>query len=232
MQTSEQLGSVFARSWELLRANWIMIVPGVVLALIGAFLTLPFQPAVVSSDSGIVVYAPTYSLARLLLPIVSILVTLLAISYVTGMAGAAWQNGKATLADGAAAFRRDGAQLLLALVLLFVLGIVAAVCAIFTLGLSIAAYALFFIYTFPSVIVGDRPAMDALAESCRITVKNFLTTLLVVAALFAIAFVGGLLAGVFAFFPLIGQLVALILEQVAVAYVTLVIVGEYLGLRG
>ncbi|MBC5816352.1 MAG: hypothetical protein GIW97_07400 [Candidatus Eremiobacteraeota bacterium] len=59
-----------------------------------------------------------------------------------------------------------------------------------------------------------------------------MTTLLVVILIFVIAICGGFLAGLISFVPLIGTLVSLVIQQIVVAFATLVIVGEYFKLRG
>lgn len=233
MQTSTDLESVFSRSWKLLSENWIIIIPGLVLALIGAFVSYTASPMIAyDSGNGMTVYSPMAMVGRSFAPIIGLVVSILAISFITGMAGAAWRTGKATLDDGLAAFRRDGVQIFLGIVLLFVLGLVAVILSIPTLGLAMLAFMIFFLYTFAGIVVGDESATSAISESFRIATRNFVTTLLVVILIFVIAICAGFAAGLFAFVPLIGTLVSLIIQQVVVAYATLVIVGEYLKLRG
>jgi hypothetical protein len=233
MQTGTDLESVFSRSLKLLSENWIIVVPGLILALLGAFVSYSAGPAFVyDSGDGMTVYNPAAMVGRMFAPIVGLVVSILAISFITGMAGAAWRSGKATLDDGLAAFRRDGVQIFLGIVLLFVLGFIAVILSLPTFGLAMFAFMIFFLYTFAGIVVGDESATTAIGESFRIATRNFLTTLLVVVLIFVIAIIAGLIAGVFAFVPLVGTLVSLVIQQVIVAYATLVIVGEYLKLRG
>ena len=232
MQTSTDLESVFSRSWKLLTENWIIILPGIILALIGAFVGYSVGPTIVTSDSGdVTVYSPGGIIAKAFSPLVAMVISILAIAFVTGMAGAAWRTGKATLDDGLAAFRRDGLQLLLGIILLFVLGIIAVVLSIPTIGLAMFAYMIFFLYTFAGIVVGEESATTAIGESFRIATRNFVTTLLVVILIFVIAVCGGFVAGIISFVPLVGLLVSLVIQQIVVAFATLVIVGEYLKLR-
>ena len=237
MQSSEDLGNTFSHSWELLTRNWIIIVPGIVIGIVAAVIVWMLAFFGVASVAGFgavgmagVGLASAF-LSAMIVGIVLMLATILVIAYTTGMAGAAWRTGTATLADGAAAFSTDGAQIMVAVVLLFLLGIVAVALSIPTLGLALLAFYLFFLYTLPSVIVGNRGATDALGESARITMKNFVGTLAVVVIL-AIAFI--VAAWITRFFngiPLVGMIIRQVITQGVAAYATLVIVGEYLKLR-
>lgn len=237
MQSSEDLGNTFGRSWQLLTENWILIVPGIVIGIVAAVVVWLLTVYGVASAVGFSavgmggVGMMSAFLSTMLVGVVLMLATILVIAYTTGMAGAAWRTGKATLDDGAAAFRADGAQILVAVVLLFLLGIVAVALSVPTLGLALLAFYLFFLYALPSVIVGSRSATDALAESARMTTRNFLTTLAIV-ILLAIAFmVATWLTRFFGGIPLIGLIVRQLIMQAMAAYATLVIVGEYIKLR-
>ncbi len=44
MQNSDDIGNVFARSWRLLSANWIIIVPGLVIGLLAGILSALLMP--------------------------------------------------------------------------------------------------------------------------------------------------------------------------------------------
>jgi hypothetical protein len=170
-------------------------------------------------------------LSAVIIGVVLMIATILVIAYTTGMAGAAWRTGTATLDDGAAAFRTDGVQIFAAMVSLFLLGIVAVALSIPTLGLALLAFYLFFLYTLPAVIVGNRTASEALAESARMTLNNFVQTLAIV-VLLAIAFmIAAWITRFFGGIPLIGAIVRQIITQAVCAYATLVIVGEYIKLR-
>lgn len=237
MQSSGDLGNTFGRSWQLLTQNWLIIIPGIVIGILAAIavwaLTVyGFASAVGFSAVGMGgVGVMSGFLSAVIIGVVLMIATILVIAYTTGMAGAAWRTGTATLDDGAAAFRTDGVQIFAAMVLLFLLGIVAVALSIPTLGLALLAFYLFFLYTLPAVIVGNRTASEALAESARMTLNNFVQTLAIV-VLLAIAFmIAAWITRFFGGIPLIGAIVRQIITQAVCAYATLVIVGEYIKLR-
>ena len=237
MQPAEDLGNTFGRAWQLLSDNWILIVPGIVIGIVAAIvvwlLTLYGLASAVGLSAVGMGGAGVMSafLSALVIGVVLMLATILVIAYTTGMAGAAWRTGKATLDDGAAAFRADAAQIFVAIVLLFLLGICAVALSIPTLGLALLAFYLFFLYALPAVIVGNRTATEGLGESARITAKNFLTTLLIVVLLGITFLIASWITRFFGGIPLIGMIVRQLIVQVVTVYATLVIVGEYLKLR-
>jgi hypothetical protein len=237
MQSSEDLGNTFSRAWQLLSNNWVIIVPAIVIAIIAAVVLSIFATFGVASAVGFGSVGlggagvGAALLTVIVIGVILLLACILTVAYTTGMAEAAWRTGKATLDDGAAAFRDDASALVSAVVLLLVLGIIAVILAPFTLGLSVLAFWLFFIYTFASVVVGKHSGTEALGESARITSKNFLMTLAVV-ILLAIAFViAGWIGNVLGHIPFLGHIVAYVIDQIVAAYATLVIVGEYIKLR-
>jgi hypothetical protein len=160
-----------------------------------------------------------------------ILGALVAIAFTTGMASAAWQRGSTTLADGLAAFRSEGLHLLGALVLLFVLGMVASALLVPTFGISLLAYMLFMIYTMPAVVVADLPALEAILDSVRMAARNLGATLALVVLIVVLAVVGAAIGSAAGRIPLLGEAVSWIVMETVVAYATLVVVGEYLKLR-
>lgn len=231
-----EVGSAFSRSWQLLSSNWIIIVPGLIIGLIAGILTgLFYHPPVVTYDANgvpVVSGAVTGALGGMIVWIVAMIATVITITYTTGMAGAAWATGRATLADGARAFERDGAQVFMAMIGLFAIGLLAAFCAIFTLGLSMLAYLVFFLFTMPAVVVGERPGFAAMQDSIQIALKRFGPVIITVLLIAVISIISGIIAGALSFAPLIGPIVSAAIQQVVIAYVTLVIVGEYLAFRG
>ncbi len=227
-QNATDVESVFSRSWTLLRSNWIIIVPGLVVAVVvGIVLGFLAISGVIGGVSGGGAFA--FAFAGALAMLVAVLGTIISVAYTTGMAGAAWERGVATFADGAAAFRRDGAQTFLAIVLLFLLGIVAALLSVVSFGLAMLAYAIFVIYTLPGVIVGDRPAMDAIKDSFNLAAKNFVPTLIIVVLIAVISVIGGLIGG--NIYGFVGRIISAIIQQAIISFATLVIVGEYIKLR-
>ncbi len=234
--TEQPVESVFARSWALLARNWIIILPGLVIGLVVGILNQVLAPPqYVDPATGVVVVGGSFlgGIARGLIGLtLSILAFIANQAYTTGMAGAAWERGTATLADGAASFQEDAGRIAITALGLIFLGSLALTLAPFTLGLSLLALLVFALYAFPAAIVGNRPGFSAIAESFAITRARFVPTL-VVSALICLVFVlVGIFAGLLHFAPLIGPIVAACITQAFVAFVTLVVVGEYLNLRG
>jgi hypothetical protein len=97
--------------------------------------------------------------------------------------------------------------------------------------LSVAAFFVFFIYTMAAVFVGERPATEALVESCSIAAANLRTTILVVLLIAVVGVAAGLLGHIASAVPFAGPVLEAVLMYAVVAYGTLVVVGEYLQLR-
>jgi hypothetical protein len=229
--------NVFARAWDLLSRNWTIIVPGIVVGLIvgivsGVYsLSQPDTYGVPSGTAMTFAYGFGAFVGGLILAVVAIAGYIITQCYTAGMAGAAWRRGTTTLADGTRAVNEDAANVLTAAVYLFLLGIVAAILAPFTLFLSVFAFYLFTLYTIAAAVVGNRRGMDAIRESFAIAKSRFGTTLIIGILLGLLQLVGRLIAHAFSFAPLLGPIVAAIISQIVVAYAVLVIVGEYLVLR-
>ena len=230
------MSQVFGRAFELLVRNVVIIVPALAIACISAAV------AYVLASSGYASFqffgdmntggdaAFWGFFATIVALALRILGALVAIAFTTGMAAAAWERGTASLADGAQAFRRNGVQVLFALVILFLIGLVASALVWPTFGLSLLAYMVFMIYTMPAVVVGGRPAQDAIVESIRTAAANFGLTLMLVVLIVGIAVVGGLLGYEAGRIPFLGEAVSWIVMEAVVAYATLVVVGEYIKL--
>jgi hypothetical protein len=237
MQSSEELGNTFARSWELLTQNWIIIAPGIVIGILAAIIIWVLTIFGIGATAGFAsmgmgaagVGAAMMGMA--LVVIVLMIAALLNVAYTTGMAGAAWRTGKAALDDGASAFGSNASALFIAIVALFVLGVIAAGLSVFTFGLAMLAFVIFFLYTFASVIIGGHTAMDALGESCRIAARNFVMTLVVVILLAIAGMIGMWVTRILHFLPLLGFAAGYVIQNIVAAYATLVIVGEYNKLR-
>jgi hypothetical protein len=105
------------------------------------------------------------------------------------------------------------------------------VLAPFTLGISILALIFLFPYTMAAAVIGEHGGFAALTESYRISTKHFMTTLIVVIVAGVIGFCAGIVSGILNVAPFIGPIVSQILEEVVLAYLTLVIVGVYLVYR-
>jgi hypothetical protein len=240
-QSIRDLENTFARAFVLLYRNWTIVVPGIVLGAIGfafgfAILAIAGASAiggVSGNDVPTTLPGEVMSILAAVVAVILALVTLICeMAYVTGMAGAAWKTGEAYLRDGYRAFEGRGTQIFVAVVLLSAGGFVAALLAPITLLLSAAAYAIFSIYTMAAVIIGNRTAFQAIAESCRLAWKNILPTLAVVGLVVLVAVAGGWIGNSLGrLFPIVGGLIQALVQQIVVAYATLVIVGEYLKLR-
>jgi hypothetical protein len=213
---------MFGRALALLRSHPSLAIPGLVVALVLAVVQVASTPAdPLDDDLG----------RRTLRSIVHVFATIVSIAYTTGMAEAAWHDGRASVADGARAVRRSGGRVLVAAIALFAIGVVAAVLAPFTFGLAFLVYSFFCIYAMPSALAGDRSGIRAVAESAQIALRRPLPTLGVVAAVAVAATVVDSLAEPIAGTPVLGPLLADVVVQFVVAYAALVVVGEYRMLR-
>ncbi len=233
--TEQPVENVFARSWALLTRNWIIIVPGLVIGLVvGIIGQLLAPPTYVDPDAGVVVVGGSFlgGIARGFIGFaLAVLAFIANQAYTTGMAGAAWERGSTTLADGSASLQEDAGRIVVTALGLIGLGIVAVGLAPFTLGLSLLALLVFALYAFPAAVVGNRPGFSSIAESFAIARARFVPTLIVAVLICAISFVIALLGGLLHFAPLIGPVLTACITQAFVAFATLVIVGEYLNFR-
>ncbi|MDP9111152.1 MAG: hypothetical protein M3M96_05930 [Candidatus Eremiobacteraeota bacterium] len=235
-QTGRDFENTFARTWELLRKNWIMIVPGAVLGVAHGAVSYLVGTAL---SGALAVYGHvgdlhfvSQAVYAVVMMAVGMLFTIAQMAFVTGMAGAAWKFGRTSLADGWKSLARRSSDVFLAFVLLALIGSCAAVLAPVTFLTTIVAYAVFLIYTPSSVIIGGRGAVSAIAESCRLAVSSVVPTIAVVASIAAIALLGGLTGALIGrSSAFVGGLAAGLIEQLIVAYASLVIAGEYLKLR-
>ncbi|MGH7716020.1 MAG: hypothetical protein ACREML_08495 [Vulcanimicrobiaceae bacterium] len=232
MQSPPQnVESTFGRSWELLKNNGVIIIPGLIIGFVLGVIDYFIAPHTeYIAGYGVTSWWAAAS-ASILLVLVNLAGFILAQCYITGMAGAAWQRGTATFADGTHAFERDASNVFIALIGLFIALIIAAILALPTIGISALLYFYFFIYTFPAAIIGERPGFAAMGDSFRIAARRVAPTLIVTIMITVILWVGHLIGAVLHFIPLVGPIVAAIIIQLVLAYVTLVVVGEYLALR-
>jgi hypothetical protein len=230
------MSEIFRGAWLLLKRNPVIVLPSIVVAVISAALENALAASGIASWDFFANLDAQGSGAFWLFfgTIVEfgirILGALIAIAFTVGMAGAAWEHGRATLADGLAALRRDGFQALLALVVMFVIGLAAAALLVPTFGLSVLAYMVFLLYTMPAVMVGNRSAADAVVESIQLAAKNIGVTLTVVVLIVVLAIAGGVAGDAIGRLPLLGTIIGWIVMEAVVAYAMLVIVGEYVRL--
>ena len=235
MQT-QSFENVFARSWQLLTRNWIIIVPGIVVGLIVGVVNDVLVPPQTYGDptttGGIVSHGLAGAVGGMIAGAVGIAGFVITQCYTVGMAGAAWVRGRTSLGDGASALRDDATNVLGTAIGLFVLGVIAVVLALPTIGISLVIYYLFMLYAIPSAVVGNHGGLSAIGESVAITRAKFGTTLIIGIVLGVIAALAGVVALAFAFAPLLGPVIAAVISQIVVAFSSLVVVGEYFNLRG
>jgi hypothetical protein len=233
---TQSLESVIGRSWQLLTRNWIIIVPGIVIGLIvglaSDFLTPPATYGDPTTTGGVVSHGAANVVSSLILAVIGIAGFVITQCYTVGMAAGAWARGTTSLADGAAALREDAGNVLSAAVWLFVIGVIALMLALPTLGISLLAFYLFMLYAIPSAVVGNHGGLSAIRESFSIVRAKFSTTLIIGIVLAAISLLGGAIALFFAFAPLLGPIVSAVISETVVAFASLVLVGEYINLRG
>lgn len=148
-----------------------------------------------------------------------------------GWRAAAWERGVATYADGAAAFRAESGHVFTALLAFLLVFIAAALLAPFTFGISLLAFFFLFVYAMPAAVIGERGGFAALGASYRLATRAFGTTAIVILVLAIIFTIAGFISGALHTIPLLGPLVSEIIGQAALAYFTLVVVGEYLNAR-
>jgi hypothetical protein len=226
---------IFGRAWTLLVRNPILVVPGIVLAIVGSAIDaagsqMLARYALTTTGTPDTVEA-MQAFAAVAIFVVSAAVSLVQMMAVTGMAGGAWEHGRTSLRDAWDAFAHRLPAATLAGALLLILGFCAAGLSPATFMVPILLYVLLFIYTMAAVVIGGRSPVRALIESCRLALANAGTTFAVVGLILVMALLGaGLGAVVGRWSPLAGWLVAGLLQQVIVAYATLVVAGEYINL--
>ena len=236
-QSARDLENTFGRALQLLASNWIIVVPGLLLGLVGAVINYGIAAFFIGSysmagDGSPEAAAVPGILSAILSLVIGVLIAILQMAYVTGMAGGSWEHGKARWSDGWSAFTHRSIQTFIAFVLLLVIGFCAAVLIVPTLYLSLVAYMIFFLYTMAAVIIGRLEAVRAIVESCKLALSNFLPTLAIVGLIVAIAWLGSRMGDLIAQVnPLLGGIVAAVLQQAIVAYAALVVTGEFLKLE-
>ena len=229
--------SVFSRAWTLLSSNWIIIVPGVVIGLIVGIISGLLTPhAYTAADyqnnpSLAMAAAGSIFIRGILVAGVGVLGYIATTAYTVGMAGAAWERGTTTLADGSAAFQERSGNIVMTAIGLILLGIVAAILALPTITLSLLAFWIFTLYAMPAAVIGNQPGFSAIGQSFQIATKRFVPTLIIAILIAVISFVLGLLTLPLHFIPFLGPIVSAVITQVVIAFAMLVIVGEYLSLR-
>jgi hypothetical protein len=231
MIARRSVGDILWRSLDLLRRNPSIVVPGLIVGVAAGVVTDFIQARRGSDDDAPFSNVPASIAAAVSVDAIAIAAAVLSIAYTTGMASAAWERGKATFRDGRVALAHGAGHIVVAMVGLTALGVVAAILAPYTALISFVIYGFFCVYTMPAAVVGGLRGLAAIAESVRIAYRRALPTMLMVIAIVAIAVVLGIAGALLSTAPFVGDVLSAVLLQVLVAYVTLVVVGEYLALR-
>ncbi len=238
--------TLLARSWDVLRANPIvLVVPFVAaLAIVAAFAWAMAQFGLLSFFAHLFFLDPQ-ALQNLPTPpprpgrvigwtfggyaLVALVVGYLLTACTFGIAGAAWERGHATLADGLAAARAALVPALVAFVGLLGLALVATVLALPTLFISFFAYAVFSMYVMPALFVGRRGGFAAIGESFRLVRRRFVPSLLTFLIAYALQY-----ACSFLFFPLsfvpYGLFLSIALGYASFGVLAIIFVGQYRAL--
>jgi hypothetical protein len=227
-ESAGSLSNVFSESWRLLVRNPIIVVPGVVIGFAKSLLELAIAPGL---DGGSARHIATIVLGY----VIQLLATVASIACTTGIAAAAWERGAGTLGDGWNAFAREGGRVAVAFLGVLLIGIVAGILTPFTYGLSAIAFGFFCLYVMASAVVGERNGLAAIRESWTIAYERVVPTLGMAFGLFLVFLAVGIAAEALSLAPGVGELPAAILATLligaALAYASLVIVGEYLVYR-
>jgi hypothetical protein len=237
MPTDTAPAATLARAWSVLSRNWIIVVPSIFVGAAGAALSTVlartgwlswqfFGDLNETGQSGYLAF-----LATIVAMALRIVCAVVAIAFTCGMAAAAWRRGTARFADGAEVLRRNGLHAFVALVILTLLGLVAAGLFIPTFGLSVLAYMVFMLYAMPGVLVGNRGAIEGIVDSITLAWRSFGVTFLLVILIVVLAIAGGVLGNLLSHVPFLGQLFGWIIMEIVVAYATVAVVGEYVQLR-
>lgn len=195
------LEAVFARAWSLLRANWSVAVPPVVVVTLAVLLLIP---AVATLMSGLWAHGthigqvdasvpatppPAWALISLAAGDVVLLCgSVCAIVMTFAMADAAWNCGAATFAEGFVALRTRSKAITSASAGLVGVGFLALLLALPTLGLSMIAVVVFTMYVLPAAIGGGRTGFAAIAESYRLVRSTFVRSAIGIALLIAVQY--------------------------------------------
>jgi len=221
--------NAFSRALALLRTNPVVLLPALLIGLLaglaGGAAAPPVAPVDTSDPTSLVAaQAGTRYLGTVVVYGATLFAGVVIDALTIGMAGAAWDRGRTSLADLAASLRANGPRLV-ATVLVYAAA--TAVLTVLTFGLGGLVFGFFALYVFAGVGLGDRSFAGALKESVAMTGRRFASSLTLVVLLFAVAIVLSVGAAVIPFPPHVGPLVAIVLVALLRGYANLVIAGEY-----
>lgn len=235
-QSARDLENTFERAIDLLVHNWVLIVPGIILAIVGTILEFSvadvlFARLAITGNGSPDAAAAIQSGISIVIIMIAVAVGTVQMAYVTGMSGGAWQHGRASLRDGWDALSHRWLAVAGAFLLLFLIGFCAFVLGAVTFYVPVLVYAVFFIYTMAAVVIGKKPAVEGIVQSAQIALANLWPTVAVIALIGIISVVGGWLGNLLGHFSVLaGWLAAGLFQQATVAYASLVVAGEYLKL--
>ena len=234
---TEAIGGVFSRSWRLLSENWIIIVPAVIISIISGLMTAALMPRYAWDPSTGMLYHAPFGLPILLAisiaGFIGMIARVLSVALTTGMADAAWSNGSASMGDALGVLNRP--NVMAAMFALFGVALVLSLFTFETIGLAgIIELVVFFflVYSMAAAVVGGFSGVEALKESFEVAKRSWQTTLIVVVLLGVVGIFAGIIAGLFHFIPLLGPILAGAVQGTVVGFFSLVLVGEYVSLRG
>lgn len=236
-QSMRDLENTFERAIDLLVHNAVLIVPGIVLAIVGTLLQafiadVLFARLQMTGNGSADAAAAIQAFASIVLTLAAVAVGTVQMAYVTGMSGGAWLHGRTSLRDGWDALSHRWLPVIAAFLLLLLIGACAMVLGTVTFYVPVLVYAVFFIYTMAAVVIGGKDAVSGIVQSAQIALANLGPTAAIVGIIVLIAVAGGWLGNLIGHFSgLAGWFVAGILQQITVAYASLVVAGEYLKLK-
>lgn len=196
--------TLLSRSWELFKRNWIVALPPVIasfvsLSVVGALATVLIVSAFTAAATDKIdrlgsVLAGSFVVSFFAVALLVAVLSFWAYTATFGMADAAWERGRASFADGNAAFFRRGGATFVAFVGMVGLSIAALILALPTLGLALLALPLALMYVMPAVVSGGRGGFAAIGESFRLVRRfpgqSIIAILILVAILYGTSFIG------------------------------------------
>jgi len=226
MAESGKSTRVFQEGWTALRENPILAVPSLVALLIVALLNLLLmgsamgvmgRPGLGMGSLGAFAGTAVLSIG------LSILLSMLAGGMTVAMAHDALAGGSPSLGAGLAATQRRLGDLVVASILASVV-LVVGFMLFFVPGL-VAAF--FLLFTLPAVMVGGVGGVASLGASVRLVSARLGETVILAVGLLVIGLVVGVVGMLFRFVPVLGFLVALILQAALAGYASAAIVAAY-----
>ena len=233
---TQNIGGVFSRSWQLLSANWIIILPAVIISAVAGLITAALMPSYAwDPATGMVshsFFGLPIMLAIAIAAFIGLIASVLSMTVTTGMADAAWKTGNVSLGDGFGVLSRPNVTA--AMFALFGVSLVLSLLTFATIGLAglIELVVFFFlVYTLAAAVVGGFGGADALKESFEVAKQSWQTTLIVIVLLAVVGILAGIIAGIFHFIPLLGPILGGAVQGAVIGFFSLVLVGEYISLR-